>query len=89
MLAVDVSHPRISAGPKAKRLKKEPDTGERNAAVFAAYMGVPRPSPKPAITTEKLVSLTSLSDEETARLLSSRARDLFEAMVSQVSSSQA
>ncbi len=92
-LTIDIAHPNVSSDLKTKRFKKESsgDGKTHTPLVFAVYSGRPQvlQGTLATISPEKLISFTSSPENEQSGLLCSRARDLFEAMVNQVSAVQA
>ncbi|KAL5106499.1 Exosome complex component Rrp41 [Taenia crassiceps] len=85
MVALDISHSAFGAPSDIKRIKKENDDKHRILEVFAVYCGRPGSAftaDKASFPSSHLLALTT--DLDSQGHLCSRARDLFEAMVTQL-----
>ncbi|VDK39499.1 unnamed protein product [Taenia asiatica] len=89
MVALDISHPAFSAPSSTKRSKKESGDNQCVPGVFAVYCGHPGSDftgDKASFPSSQLLALTTDLDPQSH--LCSRARDLFEAMVNQLTATQ-
>ncbi|KAM7533121.1 hypothetical protein Aperf_G00000123990 [Anoplocephala perfoliata] len=88
-LVLDIANPAISEPLTAKRAKKRAGNREVTPAIFSVYCGrldASMSMGEVSISQSQLLSLTTSLDPQ--GLLCSRARDLFDAMVSQLTANQ-